>query len=509
MSGDDRILIAAGIVAILLFVAVVAIQFLRSRVAAALKHSAQMEARLAEQSGKLERFAAINDMEAAVADAQAERMAIILATTKEKDALVRQAQAEVEAIQAKKVALGREATAMAAEARAQRDAILQDTESLRFEYKMKKQTFDSLVKEIAIYDERLALAEIGIYAPHFDFTDSEEYKRAIEKVRDEQKDMVDLKTAVICTKDWLLDGSVAKGQAMMNRNVRLTLRAFNNECEAAIANVRWNNALAMERRIQKAKEQLDRLNASNATIITAGYVELKLNELRLTHEYREKLKKEKEERAELARMQREEQKLQRDMERAEEEESRYQRLLSKARAEAAKASGARLQAFAAQIAALEKDLNEAHSRVMRAQAMAEKTKSGYVYIISNIGSFGADVVKIGLTRRLDPMDRIRELGDASVPFLFDTHAIIYSDDAPALERALHSAFDPQRVNTENYRKEFFKIKLDQVEAAVNQLAPDAPFFKDVEAQEYMETLAKRSATLLKDTNSMDKFPELI
>jgi hypothetical protein len=155
-----------------------------------------------------------------------------------------------------------------------------------------------------------------------------------------------------------------------------------------------------------------------------------------------------------------------------------------------------LEVFNEQIKMLERDLADAHEKAERAQAMAERTRSGYVYIISNIGSFGGDIVKIGLTRRLDPMDRVRELGDASVPFVFDTHAIIYSDDAPALERALHGQFDPARINAQNYRKEFFKVPLDAVEAAVARLAPGASFFKDIEAQEYRETVAKRRVELL-------------
>ena len=140
---------------------------------------------------------------------------------------------------------------------------------------------------------------------------------------------------------------------------------------------------------------------------------------------------------------------------------------------------------------LEEQLAAAHEKTERAQAMAEKTKSGFVYVISNIGSFGEDVVKIGLTRRLDPLDRVKELGDASVPFLFDTHAMIYSEEAPALEAALHSEFDDRRINAANMRKEFFRVSIEEVEEAVQRLAPDAEFFKDTEAQEYRETLAKR------------------
>lgn len=369
-------------------------------------------------------------------------------------------------------------------------------DDLRNSYVEKRATYDRLIKEVAVFDEKLAFAEMGVYEPHFEFNDSEEYKRNIEIVRASQKAMVTAKTAAVCPTAWTVEGSTSKGQTMTNRNIKLTLRAFNNECEAAIANCRWSNVNAMEKRIATAFTQINKLNESNHVSITEPYLKLKFEELFLTHEYREKLKAEREERAELARAAKEEQKLIRDMERAEEEEARYQRLLNKAKAEAESAVGPKLEAFNTQIEMLERDLAEAHAKFERAQAMAEKTRSGYVYIISNVGSFGSDVVKIGLTRRLDPADRIRELGDASVPFVFDTHAIIYSDNAPGLERALHAEFEPVRVNAQNYRKEFFKATLDEVETAVKRLAPDAPFFKDVEAQDYRETLAKRRSTLL-------------
>lgn len=176
------------------------------------------------------------------------------------------------------------------------------------------------------------------------------------------------------------------------------------------------------------------------------------------------------------------------MERAEEEEARYLRLLAKAKAEAQSITGTQLDVFADQIRILVRDLAEAHAKVLRAQALAERTKSG---TSTSSPIFGADVVKIGLTRRLDPADRVRELGDASVPFGFDTHAIIYSEDEPALERSVHSEFQNVRVNGQNFRKEFFRATIDQVEEAVKRLSPDTPFFKDVEAQEYRETLARR------------------
>lgn len=361
--------------------------------------------------------------------------------------------------------------------------------------KMKEVDLAQLEKEIAVAEGRYSFIELGVYEPHFDFTDSEDYKQTINQLRVREKLMISAEQAVVCTTQWTLNGSESKGRDLAKKNIRLTLRAFNNECDVAIANTRWNNALAMERRITKAREQIDKLNVTNQVKISESYSELKLEELRVTHEYREKLKAERELRAEAARRAREEQKLLRDLEDAQKDEEHYQRLLDNAKAEAASITGPQLAAFKDQVEMLERDLKEAQARAERAKSLAEETRCGYIYVISNIGSFGEGVVKIGLTRRLDPMDRVRELGDASVPFTFDTHAIIYSDNAPDLERQLHLEFEATRINTQNFRKEFFRVSLDAVEEAIKRIAPKAAFFKDVEAQEFRETLAKRQIAL--------------
>ncbi len=368
-----------------------------------------------------------------------------------------------------------------------------EIQTLRATYAEKRVYLDEILKRVAIYDEKLELGELGIYEPHFDFDDSEAFKQAIKDNREKQKKLVKDKRAVGANNGWTVDGSAAKGRTMINRQIRLTLRAFNNECAAAIANVRWNNVDTMEARIEKAAEQIDKLNESMSIKISDEYILAKLSELHLTHEYREKQKEEKEERAEMRAADREEKRLEAEARRAEKEEQKYQKLLEKARQEAGADGGT--EELKAKIAALEADLAEAHEVVERAHAMAELTKCGYVYVISNVGSFGDEIVKIGMTRRLDPNDRVKELGDASVPFTFDTHAMIYSDDAPGLETALHQEFAEQRVNMANFRKEFFRVSLDQVEDAVGRLAPDASFFKDREAQEWHETLARRKEAL--------------
>lgn len=374
-------------------------------------------------------------------------------------------------------------------------------EATRNSYSEKRAILKNLEQQVAIYDEKLSFAELGVYEPHFEFNDADEYKQEIKRIRDCQKAMVSAKTSTLCPTDWQVDGSRSKGQTMINRQTRLTMRAFNNECEAAIANTRWNNVNAMEKRILNAAKQIDKANESMNLYISEQYVSLKLDELHATHEYRERVKTEKEERAELARAEREEKKLIAEAQAAEREEERYQKLLEKARSEAG--------VDESRIAELEAALAEAHETSERARAMAEMTKSGYVYIISNIGSFGEDVVKIGLTRRLEPDDRVKELGDASVPFGFDTHAMIYSDEAPALESALHKEFADRRVNASNMRKEFFRVDLEEVEEAVKRLAPSASFFSDREAQEWHETLSRRKEALMEMARPSDELPEAI
>ena len=154
----------------------------------------------------------------------------------------------------------------------ERDKLFRDIEKVRSDYAEKRSIYTRLKKEIAVYNDTLALAELGVYEPIFEFTDLEDFKAKIKEVRESQKAMVRAKTAVICTTPWTVDGSVAKGRTMTNRNIRLTLRAFNNECEAAIANARWNNVNAMEKRILRAADQIDKMNRSNTIFIEQEYI---------------------------------------------------------------------------------------------------------------------------------------------------------------------------------------------------------------------------------------------
>lgn len=367
-----------------------------------------------------------------------------------------------------------------------------EIEALKDSYKEKKAIYDKLVKQAAIYDEEIQLAELGFYKPHYDFDTSEKYKDQIDKVRASQKEIISAKTAIFCNTEWTVEGSKTKGRTMSNRAIRLTARAFNNECDAAISNTRWNNADRMEKRIEKAFESINKLNESNKVFIDQKYLQLKLEELRLTQEYKDKKQQEKEEQAEIKRQMREEVKLQQEAERALNEEEKYKKLLDKAKGEAAKAAGDELEKLNKKIASLGQELEEAHAKSERAISMAQQTKSGHVYVISNMGSFGENVYKIGMTRRLEPLDRVKELGDASVPFLFDVHAIIYSEDAPALENAIQRNFDSRRLNLVNQRKEFFNVHLSDIEDEVKKIAPEAEFIETAEAREYRESQSIRA-----------------
>lgn len=394
----------------------------------------------------------------------------------------------------------------------EKNSIEKQIEELRDSYKEKKAIFNTLVAQVAIYDEDLEMIDLGFYKPHYDFDTSERYKSEIQKVKDKQKAMVQAKKAVYCTREWTVEGSVAKGRTMTNRNIRLTSRAFNNECDAIIANVRWNNAARMEVRLQKSADAIDKMNVSNAIYIADKYVSLKLEELRLTHEYHEKKQREKEEQAEIRTQMREEAKLLKEIEDAAKDEDKYQNLLDKAMKDAEKATGAQLDKMQAKLEMLRQELAEAHEKNERAKSMAEQTRQGHVYVISNIGSFGQEVYKIGMTRRLEPLDRVRELGDASVPFRFDVHALIHSDDAPALENALHKVFDEKRLNLVNTRREFFSVSLNEIEEEVRKKFPDADFAETAEAREFRESemiRAQRIQAKAETSKVVSALPEAI
>ena len=384
----------------------------------------------------------------------------------------------------------------AGDARVARDMESARRTKLDSEYQSALAEFERLRKEASLYEEKLNDISFGLYEPHFTFDSSEEYKTALTRKRTQVSAMIKSNEAATCATGWTVNGNAREGQRMVKQTMKVILRAFNSECEAALANVNYSNITKMEERVRKSREAVNSLGESMHIVITEKFLKLRLDELRLASEYEAKKYQEREEQRAAREQLRDEQKAQQEMEKAQKEaeieEASYLKLLEKARKEAAEASGVQLQHLSEQVAGFEAKLDEARKKKERAISRAEQTKSGFVYVISNIGAFGPGVFKIGLTRRLEPLDRIAELSGASVPFPFDLHAMMFSMDAPALENALHSLFDSRKLNLVNGRKEFFQnVQLTEIEEFVRKQGFSAQFIELPEAREWRQTMAKR------------------
>lgn len=354
----------------------------------------------------------------------------------------------------------------------------QEIEERRAENKTLNQLNQDLSETVKLYN-------LNFYEPKYNFERSLDFERALNTNRNDQKAIIKNDNATT----W--DG-YSGDKKISGLLQKLLLRTFNSECDLLIQGVDYKNIVVYENRINNSFEQLNRLTLKYGVMITDEYLKLKLAELRICHEYQEKKQQEAEEQRQIKEIMRDEIRAEREMEKAkadaEREEQKYQSLLDKMLEAARQAQGAELDRMNAQIAILQQQLDEAKEKE-RSISQAQLTKAGYVYVISNVGSFGENVFKVGMTRRLEPQERVDELGDASVPFQFDVHAMIYRENAPEFETALHQELEPFRVNKINPRKEFFRISLDQIEEIARKYKADISITKLAEAKEYRQTLA--------------------
>lgn len=319
-------------------------------------------------------------------------------------------------------------------------------------------------------------------AADFGHTEAGEQLRV---AREQTRRLVELRLAASCKYE---------EEDRRDRANRFIVDAFNGRVDAILSRTKHDNFGTLAREIQDAFSivNLNGLVFREARILPV-YLEARLAELKWAAVVQELRMKEREQQRAIQERIREEEKARREYERARQEAAREEAAIKqamiKARAEAEHAGAAERAKLEAELSELSKRLGEAEARGLRALSMAQQTRTGNVYVISNVGSFGEDVLKIGMTRRLIPEDRIRELGDASVPFSFDVHAMIKSDDAPTLERMLHQAFNDARINKVNYRKEFFRMPLERLRTFAEQNGMDVTFTLAAEAREYRETLA--------------------
>ena len=388
---------------------------------------------------------------------------------------------------------------------AQKEKTLQETQAAQAEFTKRWQGFDQQLKElikqidlrkkeIIVLDEEILLESFALYKPKFKFLTSEDYKRRLDACREKQKQLIKDGKAVNINENWTVNNSKSEGRKMVNDMKKLLLRSFNNECDYCVDNVKFNNMEVNEKRIEKSFEELNKLGRIMQANISDSYKKLKYEELYIAFEYQQKKQEEKEEQKRAREELREQQKLEQEIRQAREkiakEKKHYVRAINDLESKLKETTNdseralvlEKLEEVKGQYSELEKE-----ERVI--DYREKNAKAGYVYIISNIGSLGENVYKIGMTRRLEPLDRIDELSDASVPFSFDIHALIFSENAPTLEAKLHEHFHKSRLNKLNSRKEFFKADIHEIEKVVKENYDKVvDVVKEALAEQYRESL---------------------
>lgn len=345
---------------------------------------------------------------------------------------------------------------------------------------------DEARKAIVATEDLALLQEAGIYRYRHPLTDAVAYQKELASIEEKIKAMVRKDGgAVLATTDWTVNGSVAQGRAMVRDFSKLLLRAFNAEADNLVRGLKPYKLDAAIERLTKVAEVIERLGKTMHIKVSAPYLTVRVRELELTADFLQKEAEEKEaERVERERL-REERKVQQEIERErarlEKERQHYSNALEALVAKGDDAGAARLR----------EQLSDIQRAIEDVDYRAANIRAGYVYVISNLGSFGEKMVKVGMTRRLDPMDRIRELSDASVPFNFDIHALFFSKDAVGIESAMHERLGARRINLVNQRREFFRATPLEAKTHLAELAGELLQFQDVpDALEYRESLTQ-------------------
>lgn len=330
--------------------------------------------------------------------------------------------------------------------------------------------------------DQQVLQDVGIYRYHHPLEDAAAYKNRLEAVNARIDEFVKSGTAVLASDMFTFDGSLAKGRKMTADFSKLMLRAYNAEADNCVRSLRSGNVRTAKARLERAMAAIEKLGAIMEMRVNPDYHQVRIEELELTADFQMKVQEERErareERAELREQQKVERELAAERERLDKERAHYVGVLEQLRAKGDDTAAAELEGR----------LHDIDSAIEANDYRAANIRAGYIYVISNIGALGPNVVKIGMTRRLEPRDRVRELGDASVPFLYDTHALFFSEDAITLENELHKAFADRRVNHVNARREFFFATPAEVrELLLAKVGGLLEFNEEPEAPEYFQS----------------------
>jgi hypothetical protein len=373
---------------------------------------------------------------------------------------------------------------------AEREALQGEIERLRSERQAAEAATARSRSELAQLEtqlikarEEVILQEVGVFDYHHRLEDAVAYRVQLDSIRERIRQMSKKDGgAVQGTTNWTVDGSAAKGRKMVGEISKLLLRAYNGEADVLVAKMRPYKLDAAVDRLNNARTTIVRLGATMNITITESYHRLRIDELRLTADFLAKKEEEREaERAEKERL--------RDEARARKEfEAEKARLLKEQAHYRTALERLRQTGTPEEVAAAEAKLVEIGDAIHGVEEREANIRAGYVYVISNVGAFGPHIVKIGMTRRLDPMDRVRELGDASVPFRYDVHALVFSEDAVTLENRLHQALADRRLNLVNPRREFFHATPAEVRDLLTQADGSVlEFVEEPEADEWHQS----------------------
>jgi septal ring factor EnvC (AmiA/AmiB activator) len=362
-----------------------------------------------------------------------------------------------------------------------RDALTAESaelERLASELPKLRSEYGELSQQVVEMRETAILQEVGIYQYRHPLDDAVAYKARLSGLQGQIKDAVKAGNAVLGATTWTVNGSVRDGAKMVREFSKLMLRAYNNEADNSVRSMKPYTLESSVARLVKAKDTITKLGGTMNIRVTDQYHHLRIEELELTADYLAKVAEEKEtDREERARLREEEvarREFEREQERLRKEHAHYESTVASLRERGDQEGADKAAAKLSEIADAIDGINR----------RAANIRAGHIYVISNIGAFGSNMVKIGMTRRLDPMDRVRELGDASVPFHYDVHAIVFSDDAVGLEHHLHEKLAAKRANFVNMRREFFYVHPSDVRDILTHL--DASIVTWVEEPEALE-----------------------
>lgn len=365
--------------------------------------------------------------------------------------------------------LGREVAEQSARAQAEQAALQQQLGELR--------------QLVVVTEETALLQEAGVYQYRHPLSDAVAYQAELARLQAQIKAMAKADGgAVLAASGWSVNGSAAQGRTMLRDYSKLMLRAYNAEADNLVRGLRPYKVDAAIERLDKVASTIARLGKTMDIRIAVDYHRLRVRELTLTADYVQKVADEKErEREEKARLREErrvQQEIDRERARLDKERQHYANALATLQAKGDIEGSAQLQERLAQIDTAIQDVDY----------RAANVRAGYVYVISNLGAFGEKMIKIGMTRRLDPLDRVRELSDASVPFNFDVHALFFSDDAVGIEAQMHARFADRRVNLINQRREFFYATPAEAKQQLIELTGNLLQYEEVpEALEYRQS----------------------